>query len=81
MPKVSGGDFRDNSLLERCDEKFLFFPQERQVMRSGKRFYGDPERLFAIADPAHELGREKCQAEQPGHFRLVDTFTVGDFGQ
>ena len=31
-------------------------------MLPGERFYGDPDRLFAIADPAHELGREEGHA-------------------
>ena len=36
-PKVSGGDFRDNSLSERRGEGLLLFPQERRVMRPGVR--------------------------------------------
>ncbi len=58
-PKVSGGDFRDNSLSERCDEGLLLFPQERQDMLAGERLHRDADRLFTIADPAHEPGREE----------------------
>ncbi len=58
MPKVSRGDFRDNSLAERCDEGFLLLPQERQVMLAGERLHRDADRLSAIADLTYELGRE-----------------------
>ncbi len=63
LPKVSGGDFRDNSLSERCDEGFLLLPQERQVMLAGERLYRDADRLSAIADLTYEPGREECQAQ------------------
>ena len=68
--KVSGGDFRDNSLSERCDEGFLFLPQTWQVMLTGERLHRETDRLFTIEDPAHEPGREEGQAEQPGYLRL-----------
>ena len=79
--KVSSGDFRDNSLSERCDENFLFLPQERQVMLAGERLHRDAGRLFTVADSAHEPGREEGQAEQPGHLRFVDTLDLCDFSE
>ncbi len=50
-------------------------------MLAGERLHRDADRLFTIADPAHEPGREACQAEQPGYLRLVDTFKACDFGE
>ncbi len=50
-------------------------------MLPGKCLHRDSGGLSAISDLTHELGREECQAEQPGHFRLVDAFAISDFGQ
>ena len=50
-------------------------------MLAGERLHRDADRLFTIADPAHEQGREECQAEQPGHLRFIDTFKPCDFSE
>ncbi len=62
LPKVSRGDFRDNSLAEKCDEGFLLFPQERQAMLPGECLHRNRDRLLAIADLTLEPGREEGQA-------------------
>ncbi len=80
-PKVSGGDFRDNSLSERCDEGFLLLPRARKVMLTGERLHRDADRLFTIADLTHEPGREEGQAEESGYLRLVDILNACDVGE